>query len=1117
ISKIPKDRWDWEALYGDPTKDKNKTDIKWGGLINGIRDFDPMFFGISPREAELMDPQQRLLMLYVWKAIEDASITPEALSQKPTGVFISPGMNEYMYMVPISKNDPFAMTGLALSAIPNRISYAFNLAGPSEYCETACSSALVALHRAIASIRAGECEQAVIGAVNLLLSPVGFIGFETMGYLSPKGKAKSFQAEADGYVRSEGVGAVIIKPLQKAINDHDRIYAVIRGTGVSHGGKGMSLIAPTGRGMKTAMLQAYRDTGIDPKTVSYVEAHGTATPMGDTIELDALKSGYNEIAASYSHGYSHRLQAKTSSYISCLKPCIGHAEIASGMAALIKVVMALNNKIIPGLPGFKSLNKNISLKGSRFEITAENHKWNALTDNDGKELPRRAAINSYGFGGVNAHAVIEEYVEEGTRAQSYGSTKADEQPVIFVLSAKNEERLKAYAVKMEKFLNIQNFQFDIADVAYTLQIGRKAMENRLAMVVNNKEELINGLKAYLQSIKEEGESAFSIPIFTGNRKKVYPEIKSLLSGKTGEAVLQILLAEKDLEKLSNYWVKGFDVPWESLYKGKSVRKISLPTYPFEKRRCWIEASNKVTVLDTRKGRSEKVEKEKIHEEIDFCGESRHQLKKMISSLLNLSEEEIGYEQKLSEYGFNSLIAIKLLSQIEDMYHFEISPDIFSRYDTIEKLDRYLTKEMNIQGVVGNGVTEVSKRGKQLENFLGYLNKADIPQDIIGVDDSGAKRSSVNSAFILKAYRDTSKVVFSNFTMCNEIFFAMDIIPFNVEMLPTIFSYGKIAPEFLDIAEENHFSRDVCSVSRLTLGVAIKDCFPKPDFLVHSYFLCDTSMRLFHNLADMYQKRIFSLNVPANDDEESISFLTDRLLNMVDRIQENFGVEHDPERLKKAIGYSNETIVYLNKIYDHCRREKILMKSSEAIETWLSLFFCGSAELLNQVKYLHKEITETIKNGIDRDNNNAKVTWIGLMPFYGAELINYIEDECNIDLVSPPFDFMGRNVPANMDPDNPYRDMAKILIGRRNIISSPKRIQDMLDKTDEYRLDGIILFNTWGCRPMLGSNRIIKDIANRKEIPVLEISGDYIDERNHSFSQLKVRIDAFAEILQRKLK
>ncbi|HCY87189.1 MAG TPA: hypothetical protein DHV36_18795, partial [Desulfobacteraceae bacterium] len=246
ITEIPEDRWDWRRFAGDaPDGD---TGVRWGGFIDGVGDFDPMFFGISPREAELMDPQQRLMMLYVWKALEDAGIAPGTLSQTPTGVFISPGLNEYMHLPGFPQNDPYAPMGLAISGIPNRISYVLNLRGPSEYCETACSSALVALHRAIAAMRMGECEQAILGAVNLLLSPDGFAGVNAFGHLSPHGKPKSFQADADGYVRSEGVGAMIIKPLDKAVRDNDRIYAVIRGTGIAHGGKGMSLTAPTGSG-----------------------------------------------------------------------------------------------------------------------------------------------------------------------------------------------------------------------------------------------------------------------------------------------------------------------------------------------------------------------------------------------------------------------------------------------------------------------------------------------------------------------------------------------------------------------------------------------------------------------------------------------------------------------------------------------------------------------------------------------------------------------------------------------------------------------------------------------------------------------------------------------------
>jgi len=716
ITVIPKDRWDWKNISGEE-KEPHTSGVKWGGFIDGIREFDPIFFGISPREAELMDPQQRLMMRYVWWAMEDAGIAPNMLSKKSTGVFISPGMNEYMHLDPDSQNDPFAPTGLALSSIPNRISYAFNLNGPSEYCETACSSALVALHRAIVSIRLGECEQAIIGAVNLLLSPDGFIGSDMMGNLSPQGKAKSFQADADGYVRSEGVGAMIIKPLENAVNDHDHIYAVIKGTGVAHGGKGMSMTAPSGRGMKAAMAQAYRVSGIDPATVSYIEAHGTATPMGDAIEINTLKSEYDEISKDRFGGADEKIPC----FISSLKPSIGHAEIASGMAALIKVVMALKHQIIPGLPGFKALNESIALQDSRFVITSENQKWKSSTGPDGMKLPRRAALNSYGFGGVNAHVVIEEYVKERTTVNIHKGPKADE-PLIFPLSAKNEERLKVYAEKMADFLdqkrasettnikpNADSVPYgsersgttekeasggksELADIVYTLQTGREAMECRLAMVVSNRKELTEGLKAYFKSDGKDGEGNSSVPVFTG-KPETNPNVRILDSKAGDDDVLQTLLAEDNLEKLARYWVKGFDVPWESLYEGRAVRKVSLPVYPFARRHCWIENSKEVKDTHSTKNLPGTPETD-IANHPEPGSDVRGWLTGILCSMLKLSEDEIGPGQEMHKFGFDSLVGMRLINRIKDAYDISVSPKSLLQCETIEKLAQYLTKELN---------------------------------------------------------------------------------------------------------------------------------------------------------------------------------------------------------------------------------------------------------------------------------------------------------------------------------------------------------------------------------------------------------------------------------------
>jgi acyl transferase domain-containing protein/thioesterase domain-containing protein/acyl carrier protein/phosphohistidine swiveling domain-containing protein/SAM-dependent methyltransferase len=683
ITEIPKERWNWREVIENTLKNSNKESLKWGGFIDGIKNFDPDFFEISMREAEMMDPQQRLLMLYTRKAIEDAGITPKAFSQKSTGVFISPGMNEYVNIVSIPKNHPFALTGIALSAIPNRISYAFNLKGPSEYYETACSSALVALHRAIASIHAGECEQAIIGAVNLLLSPKLFITSSASGYLSRQGKSKSFQAEADGFVRSEGVGVVIIKSLQKAIHDNDQIYAVIRGSGVSHGGKSMSLTTPSARGMKAAMHQAFKSSGIDSQTISYIEAHGTASIMGDAIEIDALKSGYQALLKQNSNSD----QKQSPCYISSLKPCIGHAEIASGIAALIKVVMAINKKIIPGIPGFKNLNENISLQGSRFQIVAENHKWNSLTDTSRKKIPRRAAINSYGVGGVNVHVLVEEYGKEERII-----TKHMGEQVIFVLSAKTQKALNTYANNMLDFFENNSLSngtaeqktITLSDIAYTLQTGREAMTYRLAMVINNKQEVIKGLKTYLQN-SQKGVSPEAINIFAGNSEKDKSELQELLSGKAGDAVLKIFIEDKNLEKLAHYWVKGFDIPWKSLYKEKTPRKVSLPTYPFQTISCWLpEKSN---------DHFETVEKNISENQVLPRNRTELELVRIWEETLSVSP--IGIKDDFFEIGGNSLFAIQIIGKIEKQFDKNLPLATLINAPVIEKLAEILTAESTL--------------------------------------------------------------------------------------------------------------------------------------------------------------------------------------------------------------------------------------------------------------------------------------------------------------------------------------------------------------------------------------------------------------------------------------
>src|SRR5262249_35281140 len=267
---------------GNPATRTNNTNAKWAGVMEGIEQFDPLFFGISPREAGQMDPQQRLLMLSVWKAIEDGGYSAESLSGTNTALFVgtaNTGYSERVFRANMAI-EGYSVTDLAPSVGPNRMSYFLNLHGPSEAIETACSSSLVAIHRGVSAIESGQCDMAIVGGVNTLISPDLHISYSKAGMLSEDGRCKTFSARANGYVRSEGVGMLVLKRLSDAEQAGDHIYGVIRGSAENHGGRATSLTAPNPRAQADLVIAAYRKAGIDPRTVSYIEAHGTGTPLG---------------------------------------------------------------------------------------------------------------------------------------------------------------------------------------------------------------------------------------------------------------------------------------------------------------------------------------------------------------------------------------------------------------------------------------------------------------------------------------------------------------------------------------------------------------------------------------------------------------------------------------------------------------------------------------------------------------------------------------------------------------------------------------------------------------------------------------------------------------------
>jgi acyl transferase domain-containing protein len=405
VREIPPDRWDWRRYFGDP-REPNRTNSRWGGFIDDVDKFDSEFFHVSPAEAQLMDPQQRLMLELCWGCIEDAGYLPQKLAGSATGVFVGVGGLDYRELLEatLESVDAHRSTGNYLSLVANRVSYFLNLRGPSMPFDTACSSSLFAIHFAAQAIRSGECEMALAGGINILLRPTTFISFGKTGMLSPTGQCKTFDAGADGYVRGEGGGVVLLKSLRKAIEDGDTIHGVIRGSAVNHGGRSQTLTSPNAYAQSQVLQDAYKRAGIAPDRVSYVEAHGTATPKGDPLEVSGLRRAWRNLE----RHFSVKVEPGTCG-LGSVKTNIGHLETAAGIAGVVKVLLAFRHRQLPALATFKRPNPAIDLDGSPFYLVDRLRDWQPLArpGADGGELV--AGVSAFGFGGTNAHVVLQSW------------------------------------------------------------------------------------------------------------------------------------------------------------------------------------------------------------------------------------------------------------------------------------------------------------------------------------------------------------------------------------------------------------------------------------------------------------------------------------------------------------------------------------------------------------------------------------------------------------------------------------------------------------------------------------------------------------------------------------
>lgn len=561
VTQVPSDRWAVDELQHNKRSEPGRSVTFSAGVLSGLDQFDAEFFGISPREAAMVDPQHRLLLELSWQAMENAGYLPSQLAGSSCAVYVGISGLDYgtRMLDDCSLISSHTMTGNTLSVAANRLSYFFDLRGPSLAVDTACSSSLVALHHACMSLQTGDASMALVGGVNMLLHPYPFIGFTKASMLSKNGRCKVFDASADGYVRSEGGAVFMLKPLKTALQDGDDVQAVIRSTGVNaDGGRKTGITIPSAEGQADLMRSVIAKSGLSASEVDFVEAHGTGTIVGDPIEAHAIGEVYGQ-------------NKSTPLPIGSVKANVGHLESASGMAGLVKTVLALKNRALPPALHLNKPNPYIDFSKLNLELIKD---YKNISSENNK--PLIAGINSFGFGGANAHMLLQEFKAKPARKSQSTSNKASQATLApLFLSARSETALRAQAEQYHDFLKQQSPQA-FYDVAYSAVHYRDNMEKGLALKSSSFEGLLESLLAFSQgefpadivlgdALKTDGQIAF---VYSGNGAQwagmckplmtqsprfveILNEVDAVLKPLAGFSVIDELMADKAASRLED--------------------------------------------------------------------------------------------------------------------------------------------------------------------------------------------------------------------------------------------------------------------------------------------------------------------------------------------------------------------------------------------------------------------------------------------------------------------------------------------------------------------------------------------------------------------------------------
>ncbi|WP_058188400.1 type I polyketide synthase [Terracidiphilus gabretensis] len=624
-------------------------------LLKQVDLFDPQHFGISPREAAAMDPQQRLLLEVSWEALEHAGIDPFSLYQTRAGVYIGITSHDYAQLQTRGGNlkelHPHSAVGVASSIAAGRIAYTLGLHGPAISIDTACSSSLVAVHLASEALRRQECSMALAGGVNLILAPEASVAFAQAGMLSASGTCAPFLSSADGFVRGEGCGIVVLKRLKDSEAAGDRILAVILGSAVNQDGPSSGLTAPNGLAQQALLREAHRRAGIAPEEVRYVEAHGTGTKLGDPVESEALGAVFA--------GRSEKLA------IGSVKANVGHLEAAAGVAGLIKLVLSLVHGEIPGQLMRRGLSEYIRWDELPLELPAETSAWMPIAGR------RIGGVSSFGFSGTNAHVVVEGWSsEEDQREVPEGSD-------VLMISARTEGSLRRLAEKYSMYLRETTWNW--SEICHTASVGRAALAERLAVVAGSRDEAAEKLSDWLSGKAANG-------VYRGH-------VKAARRGNQGQT------DELTPEAFAELFAQGGDVNWKRRGAGKGLRRAELPIYPFERERYWFKERSldreeapmislgsteaKPHLEDLRFLLTDASDEERL-------GIIRNFLRGEIAKVLEMNvSAELREDKPLAEMGMDSLMALELKHSVQQSSGVMLPANFMFEYPTIQQAAAYL--------------------------------------------------------------------------------------------------------------------------------------------------------------------------------------------------------------------------------------------------------------------------------------------------------------------------------------------------------------------------------------------------------------------------------------------